>query len=103
MDSIIDRRSMRNMRSFWYLSGSAVDSKGRARSFLLGPYADSQKANAIANSKKLISYNVVELETADLSRASQILKARRVECRESSMSDAFSRLGHKNVGGKDSI
>jgi hypothetical protein len=103
MDSIIDKRSMRNAREFWYVSGSAVDSKGRARSFLLGPYGDSQKAESVASSKKLITHTVINLPTSDLGKASQMLKARRIECRESTMADAMSRLGHKNVGGKDSI
>lgn len=103
IETVLSRKMMRNAREFWYVSGSAVDSKGRARSFLLGPYGDSQKAESVASSKKLISYNIINLETSDLSKASQILKARRIECRESTMADAMSRLGHKNVGGRDSI
>lgn len=96
-DKKLEQKMTRRQREFWYIQGSAPDNKGRMRSFLLGPYSDSQKANEIANSKRLTSFTVLNLETSDLGRASQILKARKLQG-GSNIGDVFDRLRHKGVG-----
>lgn len=97
LDKKIEQKMTRRQREFWYIQGSAPDNKNRMRSFLLGPYSDSQKANEIANSKRLTSFTVINLETSDLGKASQILKARKLQG-GSNISDVFDRLKHRNVG-----
>jgi hypothetical protein len=97
LDKKIEQRMTRRQRAFWYLQGSAPDSKDRMRSFLLGPYSDSSTANNIARAKSLTNFTVIELPTSDLGKASQILKARRLHG-NSSMSEVFDRLKHKGVG-----
>ena len=97
LDKKIEQRMTRRQREFWYFQGSAPDNKGRMRSFLLGPYSDSQKANEIIGLKRLASASVFALETSDLGRASQILKARKLQG-NSSVADVFDRLKHRNVG-----
>jgi hypothetical protein len=100
-DNLIDRkleqRMTRRQRAFWYIQGSAPDRNGKMRSFLLGPYSDSQKANEIASSKRLSAFSILELDTSDLSRASQILKARKLHS-GSDITGVFDRLKHKGVG-----
>ena len=97
IDNRIEQRMTRRQRAFWYIQGSAEDAKGRMRSFLLGPYSDSQKANEIASSKRLSSFSVLELDTSDLGRASQILKARKLHG-GSDISGVFDRIKHTGVG-----
>jgi hypothetical protein len=97
LEKKIEQRMTRRQREFWYIQGSAPDNKGRMRSFLLGPYSDSQKASEISSSKRLTSSNILCLPTADLGKASQILKARKLQG-NSSISDVFDRLKHKGVG-----
>lgn len=100
LDNIIDKKMSRNQKTFWYIAGSAPDNKNRMRTFLLGPYSDSSQADSIASSKRLTSYQIVEIPTCDLGKASQIMKARRLKG-VSSMGDIFERVRHKDVGGKD--
>lgn len=101
IDELIDKRMERRMSSrqheYFYIQGSASDSKGRMRSFLLGPYSDYEKANKIAESKRLSSYTIIPLETSDLARASQVIKARRLHSGVD-ISEIFNRTKHKGVG-----
>lgn len=100
IDNLMDKKMSRGQKAFWYITGSAEDRHGRMRVFLLGPYGDSNQARGIAESKRLTSFEVVELSTSDLSKAGQVMKARRLKG-NSSMSDVFERVQHRNVGGKD--
>lgn len=97
VDNRIEQRMTRRQRAFWYIQGSAEDKNHKMRSFLLGPYGDSQRANDVAKSKRLVSFSIIELDTSDLGRASQILKARKLHG-GSDISDVFDRLKHKGVG-----
>jgi hypothetical protein len=97
LDKRLEQRMNSRNRSFYYLAGSSPDHRGRMKSFLLGPYGDYDQANRVAESKKLTSFTIENLETSDLGRAGQILKARRLHG-GSSMADIFERVKHRNVG-----
>jgi hypothetical protein len=94
IDKKIEQKLNRRQHAFFYIQGSAPDKKGRMRGFLLGPYGDSAMATSIASAKRMTSYTVIELETSDLGRASQILKARRLHG-NSDISEVFERMKHK--------
>lgn len=102
LDKKIEQRMNARQREFYYIQGSAPDAKQRMRSFLLGPYSDYAKADSIANSKRLTSYTIINLETSDLGRASQIIKARRLH-NGVDISEIFNRTRHKGVGVEDTI
>jgi len=101
VDKKVNQRMSRRQSSYFYIQGSAEDNKHRMRSFLLGPYSDYETANRIAESKRLTSYNILEEGSSDLSKVSQVLKARRLHS-GSSIGDVFEKLKHKRVG-EDSI
>lgn len=103
IDKIIERKQMRRQRGgFWYVSGSAPDRNGRMKQFLLGPFPDIESANNVIERKKLTSATPIEVGSSDLQRAGQIIKAMRLQG-NASMQDVFSRVAHKNVGGRDGI
>jgi hypothetical protein len=102
LDQKLEQRMNSRNREFWYIQGSSPDLKGRMRSFLLGPYNEYAKADAIANSKRLTSYSIINLETSDLGKASQVIKARRLHS-GTDISQIFERTRHKNVGQADTI
>jgi hypothetical protein len=106
LDDILDRKVEQRMssrqRSFFYISGSACDRKGKMRAFLLGPYSDYEKASAIAESKRLTSFEIFEQSSSDLGKVSQILKAQRLHS-GTSMAEVFDKLKHKRVGEESSI
>jgi hypothetical protein len=104
IDKMLDRKMLNRQRSgFWYVSGASEDSKGRMKQFLLGPFPDADVANDVIERKRLVGKaTAIQVNTSDLSRAGQIIKAMRLQG-NASMSDIFSRVQHKNVGGRDSI
>jgi hypothetical protein len=103
LDNMLHQKQMRHQRSdFLYVTGAAPDRNGRMKAFLLGPYADMEEARNIIERKRLSSAEIVTSPSADLARTGQILKARRLHG-NASMADVFSRVAHKNVGGRDSI
>jgi hypothetical protein len=101
LDDILDKKVEQRMnsrnREHYYIQGSAEDKHHRMRSFLLGPYSDYAKADAVANSKRLTSYEIINLETSDLGKASQVIKARRLHSGVD-MAAIFERTKHTGVG-----
>lgn len=102
LDKRLEQRMNSRTRENYYIQGSAPDGKGRMRSFLLGPYPDYDRANKVAESKRLTSFEIISLETSDLGRASQIIKARRLH-NGVDISKIFERTRHKGVGVEDTI
>jgi hypothetical protein len=103
IDNVLNQKQMRHQRSdFVYLVGSAPDKNGRQKSFMLGPYSDSEQASEIAQRKHLSHYEYFTCPSSDLARANQIWKAQRLHG-SASMQDVFSRVAHKNVGQQDGV
>jgi len=104
LDKIIERKQMQRHRGgCWYVTGSAPNSSGVMKSFLLGPYPDAEAAMAIIERKRLSGRaEVCECPTSDLARAGQIIRARRLQG-NTQMSEVFNRYAHKNVGHQDGI
>lgn len=102
IDKKMERRMMARQHTYFYIQGSASDGKGRMRQFLLGPYSDYEKASHVAESKRLTSFEVIALETSDVQRASQVIKARRLHG-GANISEVFERTKHKGVGAEDSL
>jgi len=104
IDKMLDRKMLNRQRSgFWYVSGAAPDAKGRMKQFLLGPFPDAETANDVIERKRLVgNATAIEVNTSDLARAGQIIKAMRLQG-NASMSEVFNRVAHKNVGGRDAI
>ena len=104
LDKMMERKMMRRQRGgFWYVTGASPDSKGRMKQFLLGPFPDAETANDVIERKRLVgNATAIEVNTSDLARAGQIIKAMRLQG-NASMSEVFNRVAHKNVGGRDAI
>ena len=97
LDKKIERRMSSRQHSWFYISGSAPDKKGRMRGFLLGPYSDYDVASRIVESKRLTSYEIFEDSSSDMSKVSQKLKARKLHG-GASMADIFDKVKHTGVG-----
>jgi hypothetical protein len=103
LDKMMERKMMRRQRGgFWYVTGSSPDTKGRMKQFLLGPFSDYETAVNVIERKRLTSAQPVEVNSSDLARAGQIIKAMRLQG-NSTMAQVFDRVAHKNVGGRDAI
>jgi hypothetical protein len=98
LDKVMDKRMSRAQTDWWYIYGSIPDNKThRTKQYLLGGYSSYDEANRVANAKRLTDVNYCSLPTKDISRAGQILKARRLQG-NSTMSEVLQRVSHKNVG-----
>lgn len=98
LDKRINRKLASSQSEYWWIHGSEPDKKsGRMRQFLLGAYNSYDEASNMAETKRLTSFTIVNLPTRDMTRAGQLMKARRLQG-TASMQDVFQRVAHKNVG-----
>jgi len=99
LDEMLDRKFERRMNarasSWYYIYGTESDKKGRPKGFLIGPYS-YEKADSLMKNKKFASATMVELNTSDLGKAGQILRARKLHS-GAPMSDIFERVKHRGV------
>jgi hypothetical protein len=103
LDKRLEQRMSRRQTEWWFLTGTAPNKAGQMKGFLLGPYMDYDTANGVIERKRLVGHaEPVLLPTSDLSKAGQIIRARRLHG-NASFADIFQRNQHKNVGEADTI
>lgn len=91
---------MRNQATYWYITAEWIPKDGFGRpkapkSVLLGPYPSEDVASTTGMDRLgNIMFEVIELPTRDRGKATQLLRARKLNS-GSGLDNALRRVGHK--------
>lgn len=89
-----------NQAEYWYITAEWIPKDGMGkpkpkRSVLLGPYSDEAKCDSIALQRLgNISYEIIALPTRDRSKATQMLRAKKLNAGQD-LDSALQRVRHK--------